>query len=180
MWLRHWRKRQASMKRYLRNTYLYRIWGRKLFAELLWRTDKRSISGGLALGLFVAFTPTIPFQMLLTVCGGLYFRVNLPIALAACWVTNPLTAVPIYTAAWRLGKYIVENAAPVREAFDAYNIEGRTARIFLQGFYLWTGSLIFSSVSALSAKVGVRLLWKLVQKSLHSEKQNIQSKHSHR
>lgn len=162
------------MRKSLRNTYLFRIWGHRLFSGWLWRTDKRSISGGLALGLFVAFTPTIPFQMILAVCGGLYFRVNLPIALAACWVTNPLTAVPIYTAAWRLGKYILENAVPIRDIFDAYNIEGRIASVFLQGFYLWTGSLIFSLVSALSAKVAISLLWKLTHKSVHSKEKNVQ------
>jgi len=176
MWLKKWRKKQTFLRTTLKNTYLYRIWGHKLFTNVLWRIDKRSISGGLALGLFVAFTPTIPFQMLLTVCGGLYFRVNLPIALAACWVTNPLTAVPIYTAAWRLGKYIMENAAPAKEAFDAYNIEGKATRIIRQGFYLWTGSLIFSLVSALSANMAVRMLWKLAHKSRHSKKQNTRPK----
>ncbi|MBN2594659.1 MAG: DUF2062 domain-containing protein [Sedimentisphaerales bacterium] len=176
MWLKKWRKKQAILRTSLKKTYLYRIWGHKLFTDVLWRIDKRSISGGLALGLFVAFTPTIPFQMLLTVCGGLYFRVNLPIALAACWVTNPLTAVPIYTAAWRLGKYVVENAAPVKEAFEAYNIEGKATRIIQQGFYLWTGSLIFSSTSALSSNLAIRAIWKLAHKSGRSKKQNKQPK----
>lgn len=171
-WLTKWRKKQPALKESLKNTYLHRLWGRRLFADVLWRTDKRSIAGGLALGLFVAFTPTIPFQMLLTVCGGLYFRVNLPIALAACWVTNPLTAVPIYTAAWRLGKYIAENALPVREAFEAYNIEGRATRIIRQGLYLWIGSLIFSAVSAAGANLAVRLLWQLARKSRRSKRQS--------
>lgn len=132
-----------------------------MFTRVFWRVDCRSIAGGLAIGLFVAFTPSIPFQMFLAACGAIYFKVNLPIALAACWVTNPLTAVPIYTAAWKLGKHVVENVVPVREAFNAYQIEGRAARIIRQGFYLWTGSLIFSVVSAVTANVAVRILWKL-------------------
>jgi uncharacterized protein (DUF2062 family) len=160
MWSEAWRKRQASLRQSLKNTYLHRIWGHRLFMRVSWRTDSRSIAGGLALGLFIAFTPSIPFQMLLAACGAIYFRVNLPIALAACWVTNPLTAVPIYTAAWRLGKYVVENIMPLREALDAYQIEGRTVHIVRQGFYLWTGSLIFSVVSAITANVAVRLFWK--------------------
>jgi len=164
MWLNEWRTKQVSLRKSLKQTYLYRIWGHRLFAKVLWKTDKRSISGGLALGLFVAFTPTIPFQMLLAVCGGLYFRVNLPIALAACWVTNPLTALPIYSAAWTLGKYIVHNAIPVEEALQTYQMEGKTAMLIRQGFYLWTGSLIFSLVSALTANVAVRALWNLAHK----------------
>jgi len=176
MWLEEWRKKQAILRKSLKNTYLYRIWGHKLFTDVLWKIDKRSISGGLALGLFVAFTPTIPFQMILTVCGGLYLRVNLPIALAACWVTNPFTALPIYTAGWKLGKYVVENFTPVTEALEAYQIEGKTTRLIRQGFYLWTGSLILSSISALSANVAVRLLWKLAHKPEDSKKQNVRPK----
>lgn len=167
MWLKEWRKKQVSLRESLRHTYLYRIWGRKLFTKVIWKTDKRSISGGLALGLFIAFTPTIPFQMLLAVCGGLYFRVNLPIALAACWVTNPLTALPIYTAAWRLGKYIMENVIPVKEALEAYQMKGKTAMVLRQGFYLWTGSLIFSLASAISANVAVRVFWNLAHRLGH-------------
>lgn len=167
MWLERWHRRQTSLKVSLRKSYLFRIWGRRLFTNVLWRTDKRSIAGGLALGLFLAFTPTIPFQMILAVAGGLYFHVNLPIALAACWITNPLTAVPIYAAAWRLGQYVAESAVPVEELLEAYRITGRTGAIVRQGLYLWTGSLIFSLTAAITANVVVRVIWRLAHKLSH-------------
>lgn len=156
-----WHRRQAFMKRDLRRRHLFRLWGHKLFADVLWKIDKNAIAGGLSLGLFVAFMPAIGFQMILATIGALYFKVNLPIALAACWVTNPLTAFPIYTAAWRLGKYILEDFTPVREIFDLYNLDGRGVRFVLQGIYVWTGSLVFSLVSAIGANIWVRTAWNI-------------------
>ncbi|HPY77384.1 MAG TPA: DUF2062 domain-containing protein [Anaerohalosphaeraceae bacterium] len=161
MWLNAWRKRQISVRRSLKNTYLHKIWGRQLFHSMLWKIDRRSIAGGLALGLFIAFTPSIPFQMLLATCGAIYFRVNLPIALACCWITNPLTALPVYTAAWKLGKYIIGDIEFIQSFLEFYDFKDKTAQLILQGLYLWTGSLLFSFVSAVSAVAAVHLLWKI-------------------
>ncbi|MBE0536235.1 MAG: DUF2062 domain-containing protein [Phycisphaerae bacterium] len=156
-----WHRRQRLIKRDLRNHRLFRIWGHRLFANVLWKIDKKAVAGGLSLGLFVAFMPTIGIQMIMVTIGALYFKVNLAIALAACWVTNPLTAFPIYTAAWRLGRYILEDFTPIREMFDLYNIEGRAVRIMVQAIYLWTGCLVFSLVSAIGANIGVRATWNI-------------------
>ncbi|MBN1816375.1 MAG: DUF2062 domain-containing protein [Sedimentisphaerales bacterium] len=160
MWFKAWHRKQKSIKKSLAGSHLHRIWGRKLFSEVLWKIDRDAIAGGLALGLFVAFTPTIGFQMLLVACGALYFKVNLPIALAACWVTNPLTALPIYTAAWKLGKYTIQTLLPVDDIMEAYNMDTKSARVLLQGIYIWTGSFFFSMVSAVVSNVAVKLLWK--------------------
>ncbi len=161
MWRLKWHKKQASLRRSLKKSYLHRIWGHKLFAGALWKADSRSIAGGLALGLFIGFTPTIPLQMLMGAIGAMYFRVNLPIALVACWVTNPLTAVPIYTVAWKLGKYIVENSAIFQNAVDAFKFEGKTAAVIRHSIYLWFGSLIFSFLSAIITILSFRMFGRL-------------------
>ncbi|MFA5554821.1 MAG: DUF2062 domain-containing protein [Phycisphaerae bacterium] len=173
MWLDRWVRKQKEIRKSLINTYLHRIWGQRLFADVLWKINRRSIAGGLSLGLFVAFTPSIPFQMIIAAFGAIYFKVNLPIALAACWVTNPLTAVPIYTAAWKFGRYIVENIMPVKEALEVYQIEGKTTMIIRQGIYLWTGCLFFSVTSALSGNLLVRIFWSLGRKIKRMRHSNI-------
>lgn len=164
MWLNTWRKKQKQIRKSLQDTYFCRVWGEKLWAAVLWRTDKRSIAGGLTLGVFIAFTPTIPFQMVLTGLGALYFRVNLPIALAACSITNPFTIIPIYGAAWKLGRYIVKNVDVFQEIIDLYLTKGKSGLMIRQTIYIWIGSLIFASVSALCANFLVRGLWKFVDK----------------
>ena len=154
-------KEQKRMKKRLRETYVYRVFGEKLFHSRLWVHDQRAIAGGLALGMFIAFTPTIPLQMLLAACGALYFRLNLPIALAACWVTNPVTMAPIYMTAWKVGRYILEEVAFVEDTFDLFSQRTRIGSIIRHSAYLWTGSLILATCVATLSYIVARLAWGL-------------------
>ena len=169
MWLKKWHKKPKNLRESLRGTRIYGIFGDKIFNHVLWRNDKRSIAGGLSLGLFIAFTPTIPFQMLLATSGALFFRVNLPVALAACWITNPLTVLPIYMSAWKFGKYVVDHFILIEEVLKLYPLRTRSARLIQQTIYLWIGSLIFATASALGANIVVRLLWRLISKIIDAK-----------
>lgn len=120
-----------------------------------------SVAGGVSLGLFVGFTPTIPFQMLLSALGAILLRVNLPVSLVVCWVTNPLTSLPIYLAAHRLGKYLLGHSQLFEVVFEFFDLEGRRGGFMVQSVYLWTGSLIFSVVSASFGYVALRFAWSL-------------------
>ena len=68
--------------KWLQGHWLHRLFGKYITASDLWHLNRRSFTGGLALGLFIAFTPTIPFQIFLVALGAMYFRVHLPTALA--------------------------------------------------------------------------------------------------
>lgn len=109
-WFKRWSAKQERMKRSLRDTYVYHLIGDRIFDRRVWKIDMNSLSGGLSLGLFVAFTPTVPFQMLLCAGGAILFHVNLPVSLVACWITNPLTVFPIYMTAYRLGKNLLQDS----------------------------------------------------------------------
>ncbi|MBP6124791.1 MAG: DUF2062 domain-containing protein [Phycisphaerae bacterium] len=161
MLLKFWRKKQALIRKNLEGSRLHHFWGQTLFHKLLWRTDRRSIAGGLAFGLFIAFTPTLGFQMTMAVIGALLLKVNLPIAIAACWLTNPLTAVPVYTAEWELGKYLIEHIEIFQSFLQLHQTESRGGQLLLNGVYLWTGSLIFAAAAALLGALLVNLLWLL-------------------
>ncbi len=150
------RQKQEQIKERLRGAWLHRVFGEHLFREHLWVHDQRALAGGLALGLFVAFTPTIPLQMLLAAVGAYYFRFNLPIALAACWVTNPVTMGPIYLACWKLGRLVLEEVIIIERLFDFFSQTGRINSIVRQSAYLWTGSLIIATAVAL---LGYGLVW---------------------
>lgn len=157
-WLRLWRRKQMGIRRALKNTHLHHVLGERIFHSHLWAIDRRSLAGGLSLGLFVAFTPTIPFQMFLCTVGALLFRVNLPLALAACWITNPVTAVPVYLAGRNLGKRLFEETPLLLFSLDLFNLEGRGRRFLEESTYLWTGCLIFGSAASLAGNLAVRLL----------------------
>lgn len=72
----------------------------------LWHINRRSISGGLAIGLFIAFVP-LPFQMLIATIFAIIFRVNVPVAIIATWITNPFTFIPINYAIYKVGNLLI-------------------------------------------------------------------------
>ncbi|MGB1260974.1 MAG: DUF2062 domain-containing protein, partial [Akkermansiaceae bacterium] len=78
---------------------------RPLFSRDLWQPCRFTIAGGLSIGLFCAMLP-IPFQMLLAALASMRARVNIPIAMAACWVSNPFTQIWIWLSQERLGDWI--------------------------------------------------------------------------
>ena len=78
-----------------------------LFNRDLWHPCRYTVAGALSVGLFCAMLP-IPFQMLLAALASMRAKVNIPIAMAACWVSNPLTQVGIWLAQEKLGDGIRE------------------------------------------------------------------------
>lgn len=62
-----------------------------------------SIARGTALGTWIALTPTVGGQMVMVAILGVPLRANLPIACAMCWISNPLTIVPLYYLFYWLG-----------------------------------------------------------------------------
>jgi len=160
------RRKQVRFRRRLRESWAYHFFGEQLFHKHLWIHDRRAVAGGLSLGMFISMTPTIPLQMVIAAGGALYFRFNLPIAMAACWVTNPLTLAPIYLTAWKLGRYILEEVALIEDFFDFYTQHSRIGNIVRQSAYLWTGSLILATLAAAGAYLAVWLLWSSIEKLL--------------
>lgn len=152
------------MRHSLRDTYVHRLFGERIFHPHIWGFDINSLAGGLSLGLFVAFTPTIPFQMLLCAVAAIVMRVNLPIALAACWVTNPVTALPFYLTARQLGHCLLKNSRLTGFVLDIFGFETRTGHFMENALYLWAGSLIFSIIAAVLGNIAIRALWHLTHR----------------
>lgn len=68
--------------------------------------DRSHVAKGLAVGLFVNFLP-IPLQMLWAFLLAACFHANLPIAIAATWINNPFTFVPINYFMYKVGTLIL-------------------------------------------------------------------------
>ena len=68
------------------------------------RGDPLVIARGIAVGIFVGMTPTIPFHTTLTILFCWIFRANLIAALILnLMVSNPLTIPMEYYLSWKLG-----------------------------------------------------------------------------
>jgi hypothetical protein len=88
----------------------------------LWHLNRRSVSGGVAVGLFSGLVPG-PLQMLTAACLAIPLRVNLPVALVTTLYTNPFTIVPLYLVAYQLGAFLTgtqarDMTAPPEFGFD--------------------------------------------------------------
>jgi hypothetical protein len=67
---------------------------------------------GVAIGIFVTWTPTIGFQMLLTVALAWLLRANKLVGIPFVWISNPLTLVPIYLPSYYLGRWLLGSDVP--------------------------------------------------------------------
>lgn len=72
----------------------------------LWHINRRSVAGGVSVGLFAGLVPG-PLQMLTAALLAVPLRVNLPVALATTLYTNPFTIGPLYVLAYAIGRLLV-------------------------------------------------------------------------
>jgi uncharacterized protein (DUF2062 family) len=108
------RKYLPSHAAILEHRYLSKF-GRFLQQPNLWHLNRRSVAGGVAVGLFAGMIPG-PIQMLSAGLLAIPLRVNLPVAMATTWYTNPLTIGPLYVAAYEIGKLLVGGNARLSQA----------------------------------------------------------------
>ena len=66
-----------------------------------------SIAMGVAVGFFIALTPTVGVQMVLIVLLSLFIRCNRTSGLPMAWVTNPFTMAPIFYFNYWVGTLIL-------------------------------------------------------------------------
>jgi hypothetical protein len=62
---------------------------------------------GAAIGMFVAFTPTVGFQMILVVFLAWLLGANKAIGVPLVWISNPLTIPPLFYLGYTLGRYLL-------------------------------------------------------------------------
>lgn len=99
-------KRYLPDHKTLREQWYLRPFRALLHDPALLYPNRRTATRALALGLFWACVP-VPLQMIPAAIMALWMRVNLPIAIASVWVSNPLTMGPLFYAEYRLGAWLL-------------------------------------------------------------------------
>jgi len=104
---------------------------------------------GLALGIFIAWTPTIGLQMVLVLLLAPVIRANGRVGIPMVWISNPLTIALIYYPNYLVGHFImgsfVEQASPghsfqqIQEQLS--NIQ-QTGHFFSVAFWQEVGRLV--------------------------------------
>ncbi|MES2921568.1 MAG: DUF2062 domain-containing protein [Verrucomicrobiota bacterium] len=88
----------------------HRPWWQKiskpLFHRSLWVPCRDTVATGLAIGLFFSMMPFIP-QSIFAAILAMRAKVNVPFAMAACFVSNPFTNVPFWYAQIHVGQWLI-------------------------------------------------------------------------
>jgi len=100
---RHLRARIRLIKRRVR---------RFVFHTVLHADDPpHRLAMGLAIGMFITFTPTVGFQMALVVFFAWLLRANKVVGVPLVWISNPATIAPIFYLCYRLGRFVLRRDA---------------------------------------------------------------------
>ena len=110
------RKYLPSHQSIRRNRYL-RFFGAALQHHNLWHLHRKSVAGGVAIGMFCGLVPG-PLQILSATMLAIVFRVNLPVAAIVTLYTNPLTILPLYYVAYKLGIFVTGSDAAMAPRLD--------------------------------------------------------------
>lgn len=131
------------------------VFGTLLHDPNLWHLNRRSVANAVAVGLFAMYLPPLG-QTLIAAALAIWLRVNLPIAVALVWVSNPLTGPPMYYFAYVLGCWTL--GLPPGGFDPAFWLDWHHWIEIIEPLLL--GCLICSSVCALIGYATIRLLWR--------------------
>ncbi|PWG63225.1 DUF2062 domain-containing protein [Sediminicurvatus halobius] len=120
--------------------------------------NRRSVAGGVAVGLFVAFLP-VPGQMAIAAALAVLLRVNLVLSVLLVWISNPLTIPPMVyftyvVGTWLLGSPVVHTAFEPSLAWVVHEFRQIWQPVLL-------GSLAVGTLVSLAGYGAANLLWRI-------------------
>ncbi len=138
-------------------------WYLKPFRRLLdehglWSTHRRSVVPAFALGLFLGLLP-LPGHMIFAGIAALYLRINLPVAVIATLVTNPLTIGPLLYLDYRVGAYVLGLVPQPLEI--EWTLEWFRTRLVDVWKPMLVGSLVVAPLGAALGYGLLTLIWRV-------------------
>ncbi len=135
----------------------------------LWHMHRRSVALGIAIGLVTGLIPG-PVQILMAVMLAVFLRANIPAAAFATFYTNPLTFIPLYMLAYKIGSLVTGEQA-VASAPPVLSWSWQSLGDLFPSLFNWLmglgdtlliGLAIQSTAFAVVGYVGTLLVWRLV------------------
>ncbi len=152
-------QRSRRFPRSRRDVYRLLVKARRFLVHNVLHADDppHRLALGVAIGMFVAITPTGGVQSVLVVLLAWLLGDNKVVGLPLVWISNPATAVPIYYPCYRLGHTILGGESVTRDWWrelaqgpisKAQSVEFYWSRLMQVIEPLVVGSLIVASVLA--------------------------------
>jgi len=83
--------------------------------------DPHYIAVGMAVGIFVSITPTIPFHTVLAIALAFILRGSKPAAAIGVWFCNPITLPLFYMGSYKAGMFIFGKSIPLDFEFEHFS-----------------------------------------------------------
>ena len=151
----------------VKNQRWLKPYGNWLHHPNLWHLHRRSVAGGVAVGLFCGLIPG-PLQMISAALLAVLLRVNLPVAAFTTLYTNPFTILPIYVAAYELGAWFsgVSSNAPIKHlALPEMHWQNWPSELWawmqMLGKPLLIGLPMLGLILAIAGYIAVRVAWRV-------------------
>lgn len=112
--------------------------------------DPRKIAGGMALGIFIGITPTIPFHTVVALPLAAFLRVSPVTTFIGLQIGNPLTIPAIYLASYKVGQYLLYRGNPLVFP-ETFSFKAWIAVLWQGGVALQVGGLILAIPPAIAA-----------------------------
>jgi len=130
--------------------------GDSVFSPELWHLTRRSVAGGAAVGVFWCFIP-IPGQMFIGILTALALRVNIPIAAAGAFISNPVTSAPMMVACWFTGSTLLGKPFKLEHFEWSFEWMMNTFREFALPITL--GAFVLGAICSVIAYFAVHVIW---------------------
>lgn len=163
-YLRRWLPDHQSM---LQNRFLRRF-AHWFEHPNLFHLNRKSVAGGLAVGMLSGLTPG-PLQVITAAVLCLTFRVNLPVAILGTFYTNPFTIAPIYWLAYQLGLWVT-GTSQVAQTVQMPSYSALPWAQWCEAMWMWLQTLgtpllvgipLLATLLAVSCYFGVHIVWRL-------------------
>ncbi|HEY7841124.1 MAG TPA: DUF2062 domain-containing protein [Gammaproteobacteria bacterium] len=157
MGLRQFFKRVLPGHHHFREHEKLQFLGDILHDPDIFHLTRRSVAGGVATGLSVAWIP-VPIHMFVAALVAIRLRVNLPLAVLLVWITNPLTFAPLFYGAYRVGAWMLQR--PPRDVEFELGFEWLSTTFMMIWEPLLLGCFVIGSASGILGYFGVQLAWR--------------------
>ncbi|MBF0224316.1 MAG: DUF2062 domain-containing protein [Desulfobacterales bacterium] len=133
--------------------------------------DPHYISMGMAIGIFVSFTPTIPFQMVIAVTIATFLNGSKAAAAIGVWFSNPLNLPLFYLGSYKTGVWLFEKKLPFNIKFQSVS---ELIELGLDAtFVMIVGGIVLGIIPSIIAY----FITKKIVTAIHEKRFNLKSLH---
>lgn len=133
------------------------LFGKLLHNPNLWHLNRYSIATAFSIALFCTFVP-LPIHTFLAILLAIGFKANIPICIVLLWINTPITYVPIFYFAFKVGTFLLNTPETTFHFEFSYHWLVNELHHIWKPFLL--GCLVCAIFFATLGNIVIRILWR--------------------